>query len=150
MATVVWDTHSAGTMTASIVAQRAAYVSVCRIAEGGATIYWTDDGTTSGTSVFKISGSPVVCPLVELVVATSGSVEYTNSMLSGPILKEAAHASAVRQCMWRTSYDTTGTGFWKTEIFRGGPGDSDDEYTFGLSGGRDVLSCIVYAMGRGA
>ena len=149
MATLFWDAHSAGTMDLATLQQRRCVVVQFTLALGGTTIYWTDDGTTSGTSLFKNSDSPVLHPWVEIALSPQGGATFSAAQSGGPITPTEASPTAASQWMWRTKYDSSGTGFWQTEIYRGGPEEASD-YGFSLAGGTDELTGVAYAMGRGA
>jgi hypothetical protein len=145
MATLYWDAFAAGTMDLATLQQRELSVVQFRLGVAGGTIYWTDDGTTSGTSLFKNVGSPILTPWVEVMVM-QGDGGFSPTLLSGPVFTTEVGAVAPKQWMWRTSYDTTGTGFWVTRVYRGGP----DNEGYGLTGAQGELTGVAYAMGRGA
>jgi hypothetical protein len=88
-------------------------------------VYWTDDGTVDGATVFSAS----LMPYVSVMVSASGQErDWTQGMRSGPMIR-GDYLSNIMCFAWHTEKDTT-NGIWITRIFRKG----DPEYT-GTGGG---------------
>lgn len=107
-----WNTIGAGSLDITKHRQRTLHVAVIELQGGFRDVWWSDDGTSSGNSVFAADTN---CPMVS-VLATHN----TDSRLIGPMLDWGplwVHLAGwpEAQYHWDTYYDST-AALWYTRV----------------------------------
>lgn len=139
MSTVIWAAPTSGTMTAARLFERGLYGARANLYGNAITIYWTDDGTATGNSLF----STTYMPWVEVVAAdTLDPQAWTNAAMWGPMLRSDYMANMTPYC-WETHYDSTNS-IWFTYVSQGNPANTvGTAGTHALDGRRAGASVIL-------
>lgn len=150
----MWTDASAGTMAAARLLERAFFAARADIYGSAVVIYWTDDATATGNTLF----STTYQPLVRVMASDSSNAQaWTANGSWGPMLRQE-YMTNMRPYCWQTLYDSTNS-IWYTEIAQGLPvavggtsGGADKQLDGHRPGGQATISkrpIIAYALGKG-
>lgn len=104
-------------------------------------VYWTDDGTSSGTSLFDSTLMPFVSVLIQ---NSSDARGWSMQYCGGPMVALGREYS-VDSYAWETQWDSTNSAWYSAAYRRSDPTDLDGGASTNTSS-RIVLS----ALGKGA
>jgi len=146
MATRNWEAFWApvsGTITIAALNQRDFWLAVIELSSGTVTIYWSDDGTSSGTSIVA---NDARCPYVEVVAQDENDGRTFSGHQHWGDMFPAVVGASKAQYSFSTEWDS-GNSLWVTVVsaFGHGEGRHGDGlerprlfYAYLLSGAEDV------------
>jgi hypothetical protein len=116
--TRTWDALPGGTLVASDSIERSYWGCFSELRGPITEINWTDDGTTTGTSLFDLN----IMPWVEVQITAAGDLrDFTQNYYGGSMYQQQ---ESVNSYSWWTARDPTTGLYWFTTVSRLGDPDA--------------------------
>ncbi len=141
MANVVsdWAIVAAGSMRVADQVRRGYAVQFVQLFSFSVEVWWTDDGTPTGTTLFGDDDHPLVVPMYQ---PNGAERDWQQGYRAGPMFRPQ-DMNALISIPWQTEWAST-EARWRTTLFKRG----DPEITAnGADDDRGVL-CILHAFAR--